>query len=122
MSSWPGELYNLLRNHDVTQFAYVPDAGHKMLIDRSLGDPDVDSIALTTEEEGVAMLAGAGIKATRLVAKEDEIVDASRLIREADGTAFVCLRVKATDPPSYRRAPDPAACRNRFRSALLGRP
>ena len=68
------------------------------------------------------MAIGAGIKATRSVAREDEIVDASRLIREANGTAFVCLRVKATDPPSYRRALDPAACRNRFRSALLGRP
>jgi thiamine pyrophosphate-dependent acetolactate synthase large subunit-like protein len=68
------------------------------------------------------MAIGAGIKATRSVAREDEIVDASRLIREANGTAFVCLRVKATDPPSYRRLLDPAACRNRFRSALLGRP
>ena len=67
------------------------------------------------------MAIGAGIKATRSVAREDEIVDASRLIRESNATAFVCLRVKATNPPSYRRVLDPAACRNRFRSALLGR-
>ncbi|GMQ75931.1 MAG: thiamine pyrophosphate-binding protein [Gammaproteobacteria bacterium] len=62
---WPGELYDLLRNHGVTQFAYVPDAGHKTLIDRSLADPDVSSIALTTEEEGVAMLAGADLGGAR---------------------------------------------------------
>ncbi|GMQ77387.1 MAG: thiamine pyrophosphate-binding protein [Gammaproteobacteria bacterium] len=62
---WPGELYNLLRKHGVTQFAYVPDAGHKTLIDRSLADPDVSSIALTTEEEGVAMLAGADLGGAR---------------------------------------------------------
>ncbi len=68
------------------------------------------------------MAIGAGIKTTRSVAREDQIVDASRLIRETNGTAFVCLRVKASDPPSYRRALDPSACRNRFRSALLGRP
>ena len=68
------------------------------------------------------MAIGAGIKATRCVAREDEIVEASRLIRESNATAFVCLRVKATNPPSYRRVLDPAACRNRFRSALLGRP
>ena len=37
---------------DVTQFCYVPDAGHKVLIDRSLADPDVHSVPLTTEEEG----------------------------------------------------------------------
>jgi sulfopyruvate decarboxylase alpha subunit len=57
--TWPDQLYNLLRAHNVTQFAYVPDAGHRVLIDRSLADPDVRSVALTTEEEGVAMLAGA---------------------------------------------------------------
>ncbi len=65
---------------------------------------------------------GAGIKATRTVTREDQIENASRVIRETNGTAFVCLRVKATNPPSYRRLLDPAACRNRFRSALLGSP
>ena len=62
---WPDELYALLREHDVTQFAYVPDAGHTTLINRSLADPNVDSIALTTEEEGVAMLAGADLGGAR---------------------------------------------------------
>jgi sulfopyruvate decarboxylase alpha subunit len=62
---WPDELYRLLRKHGVTQFAYVPDAGHKTLINRSLADPDVNSIALTTEEEGVAMLAGADLGGAR---------------------------------------------------------
>lgn len=68
------------------------------------------------------MAIGAGIKATRTVTREDQIVDAAKFIRETNGTAFVCLRVTATNPPSYRRLLDPAACRNRFRSALLGRP
>jgi sulfopyruvate decarboxylase TPP-binding subunit len=45
----------------VTQFAYVPDAGHRILIDRSLADPGAHSVALTTEEEGVALLAGADL-------------------------------------------------------------
>ena len=62
---WPDELYALLREHSVTQFAYVPDAGHTTLINRSLADPDVNSIALTTEEEGVAMLAGADLGGAR---------------------------------------------------------
>ena len=68
------------------------------------------------------MAIGAGFKITRTVTREDELLSASRLIREANGTAFVCLRVKASNPPSYRRLLDPAACRNRFRGALLGRP
>ena len=56
---WPDEIYRVLREFDVTQFAYVPDAGHKALINRSLEDPEVHSVALTTEEEGVGLLAGA---------------------------------------------------------------
>src|SRR6266576_1603438 len=35
---WQDELYDLLRRHNITQFAYVPDAGHRILIDRSLAD------------------------------------------------------------------------------------
>ena len=52
-ATWPDEIYRVLRDFDITQFAYVPDAGHKALIDRSLADPEVHSVALTTEEEGV---------------------------------------------------------------------
>src|SRR5713226_3431556 len=64
-TGWQDEVFDLLRQHRVTQFAYVPDAGHKILINRSLGDPDVHSIALTTEEEGVALLAGADLGGER---------------------------------------------------------
>lgn len=64
-SAWQGELYDLLRRHDVSQFAYVPDAGHKTLINRSIEDADVHSVSLTTEEEGVALLAGAHLGGAR---------------------------------------------------------
>jgi sulfopyruvate decarboxylase alpha subunit len=63
--SWQDEVFDLLRRHRVTQFAYVPDAGHKILINRSLADPDVHAVALTTEEEGVALLAGADLGGER---------------------------------------------------------
>lgn len=62
---WQDELYDLLRRNNVTQFAYVPDAGHHILIDRSLADPLARSVALTTEEEGVALLAGADLGGAR---------------------------------------------------------
>jgi len=58
---WQDDLYDLLRRNNVTQFAYVPDAGHRILIDRSLADPEAQSVALTSEEEGVALLAGADL-------------------------------------------------------------
>ena len=64
---WQDELYDLLRRQGVTQFSYVPDAGHRILIDRSLADPQVHSIALTTEEEGVALAAGAWLGGQRSV-------------------------------------------------------
>ena len=64
-SRWQDELYDLLRRNNVTQFAYVPDAGHRILIDRSLADPAVHSVALTTEEEGVALMAGADLGGAR---------------------------------------------------------
>jgi sulfopyruvate decarboxylase alpha subunit len=63
--AWQDELYEFLRSRDVSIFTYVPDAGHKVLIDRSIDDPDVQSIALTTEEEGVGVLAGAHLGGAR---------------------------------------------------------
>ena len=60
-AAWPDALYDLLCAEGVTLFAYVPDAGHKVLIERSLTDPAVKSIPLTTEEEGVGVLAGANL-------------------------------------------------------------
>lgn len=68
------------------------------------------------------MAQGAGIKRTRTITRDAEIADGARLIREGNGTAFVLLRVKPTDPPSYKRSLDPALERLRFRQALLGKP
>jgi hypothetical protein len=65
--------------------------------------------------------AGSGIRRSLTVEREAEIAEGARLIREGNGTAFVLLRVKPTEPPSYKRNLDPAACRVRFRTALLGR-
>jgi thiamine pyrophosphate-dependent acetolactate synthase large subunit-like protein len=67
------------------------------------------------------MAQGAGIKRTRTVVKPADIADGARLIREGNGTAFVLLRVKPTDPPSHKRSLDPALERLRFRQGLLGK-
>src|ERR1700730_15299494 len=66
-TGWQHDLYDLLRRNGITQIAYVPDTGHSILIDRSLSDPDVHSIPLTTEEEGVALIAGADLGGARAV-------------------------------------------------------
>ncbi len=64
--------------------------------------------------------AGCGIARTRTVGAEGEIGDGARMLREGNGSAFVVLKVTPTDPPAYKRNFDPAACRERFRGALLG--
>ena len=57
---WAHEMYDLLtKKHGVTQISYVPDAGHRVMIERALADDSVHAVSLTTEEEGVAMSAGA---------------------------------------------------------------
>ena len=58
-SEWPDDIFRVLRAADVRQVAYVPDAGHTRLIDLCRADGAIRTIGLTTEEEGVALLAGA---------------------------------------------------------------
>jgi phosphonopyruvate decarboxylase len=67
------------------------------------------------------MAIGAGIKLTRTIEQDADIAAGARLLREGNATAFVLLRVKPTDPPSFKRDLDPALCRTRFRAALAGR-
>lgn len=64
---WQNHLYEALRANGVTQFSYVPDAGHRICIDRSIEDQDVQSVALTTEEEGVALACGAHLGGAKSV-------------------------------------------------------
>jgi len=58
-ASWPEEIFAILQRFDVRQVPYVPDAGHSELIQRVLASETMRGIPLTTEEEGVALLAGA---------------------------------------------------------------
>lgn len=58
-SNWPDEVHALLRAADVRQVAIVPDAGHARLIKLCEKDKSMRVVRLTTEEEGVALLAGA---------------------------------------------------------------
>jgi len=57
--TWPDDIYNLLKTHDIRQVALVPDAGHSRLIRRCLADNAMQVTTLTTEEEGIALMAGA---------------------------------------------------------------
>lgn len=56
---WPAAIFDVLKDWRVRQIAYVPDAGHARLIDMCAGNRDMAMVPLTTEEEGIALLAGA---------------------------------------------------------------
>lgn len=57
--TWPDEVYQVLKEAGVQQVAIVPDAGHTRLIKSFEADNAIRVVSLTTEEEGIAMLAGA---------------------------------------------------------------
>lgn len=56
---WSTAAYRLFKEHDVRQVSYVPDAGLTELIKRCDADNELATIVCTTEEEGVAITAGA---------------------------------------------------------------
>lgn len=58
MDWWKG-IYSAFKEADIRQVAYVPDAGHAKLIEACHADNEIKAISLTTEEEGVGVLAGA---------------------------------------------------------------
>ena len=64
-ASWQDDVYSVLKNHGVKHIVYVPDAGHSVAIRKSESDPNIQSVVLTTEEEGIGYLAGAWLGGER---------------------------------------------------------
>ncbi len=62
---WRANIFAALKEQQVQQMAYVPDAGHASLINACHGDDGINCTVLTTEEEGVALLAGAELGGQR---------------------------------------------------------
>ncbi len=62
---WWKLIFGAFKAARVSQVAYVPDAGHTCLIEACILDAEFHAIALTTEEEGVAVLAGAWLGGQR---------------------------------------------------------
>jgi sulfopyruvate decarboxylase alpha subunit len=64
-TSWPDAIYAHFRRVGIRQVGYVPDAGHSRLIKLCQDDPNIADIVLTTEEEGVGLVAGAALGGQR---------------------------------------------------------
>jgi len=65
--SWPAEIFAALKEHQVRQVAYVPDAGHTELLRRVHEDPEMTPVLLTSEQEGIGVIAGAWLGGQRAV-------------------------------------------------------
>jgi sulfopyruvate decarboxylase alpha subunit len=65
--NWQAAVYAALKSAGIRIVGYVPDAGHAHLIQAAHADPDVQAVVLTTEEEGIALAAGAWLGDQRAV-------------------------------------------------------
>jgi sulfopyruvate decarboxylase alpha subunit len=63
--SWPDQIFAKLREADIRQVTYVPDAGHARLIELCHAEPGMKTTVLTTEEEGIGVLSGAWLGGER---------------------------------------------------------
>ncbi len=67
---WPDQVHRELATAGVRVVGYVPDAGHKRLIELCRSDKRMRAVVLTTEEEGIGLVAGAwlgGVKSVLLM-------------------------------------------------------
>lgn len=56
---WSQELHRLLKQQNIRQVSFVPDAGHTALIKLCEADNELRAVRLTSEEEGIALAVGA---------------------------------------------------------------
>jgi sulfopyruvate decarboxylase alpha subunit len=64
---WPDQIHGELAAAKIRLVGYVPDAGHKRLIELCQADKAMRTVALSTEEEGIGLAAGAWLGGERSV-------------------------------------------------------
>ncbi len=62
---WPDQIHAELIKANVRLVGYVPDAGHKRLIELCQADASMRTVVLSTEEEGIGLAAGAWLGGER---------------------------------------------------------
>jgi sulfopyruvate decarboxylase alpha subunit len=64
---WPDQIHAELAAAKVRLVGYVPDAGHKRLIELCQADKAMRTVMLSTEEEGIGLAVGAWLGGERTV-------------------------------------------------------
>jgi sulfopyruvate decarboxylase alpha subunit len=90
---WPDVIYAHFRRVGIRQVGYVPDAGHIRLIELCVRDPNIHDVVLTTEEEGVGLLAGAALGGQRaaLLMQSSGVGNCINMFSLAKTCGFPCL-------------------------------
>jgi sulfopyruvate decarboxylase alpha subunit len=90
---WPDAIFAEFRRAGIRQVGYVPDAGHSRLIDLCVNDPDIHDVVLTTEEEGVALAAGAALGGQRaaLLMQSSGVGNCINMFSLVRNCGFPCL-------------------------------
>ena len=65
--NWQNKLFEKLKNENIAIFSYVPDAGHKILIENAINDNSITAIPLTSEQEGIGIAAGSYLGGSKAV-------------------------------------------------------
>ncbi len=87
---WWKDILAALVAADVRQVGYVPDAGHTALINACIAYERMRTVALTTEEEGIALVAGAWLGGARgvLLMQSSGVGNCINMLSLAQACAF----------------------------------
>jgi sulfopyruvate decarboxylase alpha subunit len=90
---WPDTIYDHFKRVGVRQVGYVPDAGHSRLIELCRTDPGIADVVLTTEEEGVGLVAGAHLGGQRaaLLMQSSGVGNCINMFSLIQNCGFPCL-------------------------------
>ena len=91
--AWPDAIYAHFKRVGIRQVGYVPDAGHSRLIRRCIDDPEITDVVLTTEEEGVGLVAGAFLGGQRaaLLMQSSGVGNCINMFSLIQNCGFPCL-------------------------------
>src|SRR5688572_26508721 len=96
---WPEAIHKELSGAGVRIVGYVPDAGHKRLIELCQADGNMRAVVLSTEEEGIGLAAGAWLGGQRSVllmqsSGVGNVINALGMVRECRFPLLVLVTMR----------------------------
>lgn len=93
--SWSRLIFDRLAEAGVTLFAHVPDAGNAAIVEMAEADNRTRAVLLSTEEEGVALCAGADLAGGRgvLLMQSSGVGNCPNMLSLIKGARFPMLMV-----------------------------